>query len=208
MFVCCDILLVVFFFLLLLLSYIIIQFIFFFTLLQILINPLSNIRKPRASKTVIATIFTLLTAAIVRFAPIFNLKTDVFQSLLSNYPYELDKNYAIDAINNGYNIGVEFNTHYSVSTQYNWIDEDKAYFITDWLLHHKSIIGPFSAECAKLWNIDTVPPFAVEQNNKFRPITDFSYPRDGTSLNENLYEELCTVTYVRFEEVVELIQFR
>ena len=124
---------------------------------------------------------------------------------MSNYPYELDKNYAIDAIKNGYNIGVEFDTHYSVSKPYNWIDADKALFITDWLLHHTSIIGPFPAECAKWWNIDTVPPFAVDQKDKFRPITDFSYPKDGTSLNDNLFKDLCTVTYVRFEEVVDLI---
>lgn len=74
----------------------------------------------------------------------------------------------------------------------------------------KSIIGPFSYDQAMSIifpapTLTIVQLFAIQQSNKIRPITDFSYPKTGISINSELDPAFKTVEYPNFRSVVRII---
>ena len=131
---------------------------------------------------------SIITAATVRYAPTFTLDRELLISLLQDYPDADELQYATDSVRYGYDIGVENDIQFGQpSRPYPFVTAAHKLIITEWLINTASIIGPFLPGHVPVDNPNVVPLFVVEQGAKNRVITDFSYPHNGNSLNDNLF---------------------
>lgn len=137
-----------------------------------------------------------------------NMRIDRWIRALEHHPDPQFRDFVIDGIHSGFSIqhsGPDpVTTHRNLPTTRRQKEK-----ITEWFLRGIEkgyILGPFDRSNVPFAKLFPSPVGAVPKpNGGVRPIHHLSAPKNGISVNSSLNEESRSVEYVKFHEVVEIV---
>ena len=138
----------------------------------------------------------------------FNLKA--YDEVFAEYPDQARYNEFRKNLEQGWPIGLDGDYPARLKTHNNFPAEQLPLVAKEVLKWHKAgyIFGPISLKDAKQQQLTVNHFFAVPKGeNKVRPILNLSDKSViGSSINDHLSEELCTVEYVQQLEIIETLR--
>ena len=138
----------------------------------------------------------------------FDLKA--YDEVFADYPDPAKYKEFRECLEKGWRIGLKRDYPPRLKTHNNFSEEQLPLVAKEVLKWHKAgyIFGPISIQEAKDEQFTVNHFFAVPKgNNKVRPILNLSDKSViGTSINDHLYEDVCTVEYVQQLEIIETLR--